>query len=121
LSLFVRPMMNNLSLLAESFSDNASVRVQTNSLIERLIETSFYSQGIYYNLNRSRTSIWEKSGWVSYLMIRVYDTENLYYELEIEKQISQHGSKSNEITGCFLLALILIILGYLQFVSKRNN
>ncbi|MFX0209161.1 MAG: hypothetical protein ACFFDT_24470 [Candidatus Hodarchaeota archaeon] len=119
LDYFIRPMMDNLSLLAESFIGDASLRVQSDSLIERWVETSFYSQGIFYNLSRSRTSNWEKSGWVSYLLIRVYDTENLYYELEVEKQISHNDS--NLLSGYFILSFILILLGYLQFVSKRNK
>jgi hypothetical protein len=119
LNLFVRPMMDNLSLLTEYFVGNASLRVQSDFLIERLIETPFYSQGIFYNLTRSRTSIWEKSGWVNYLLIRVYDTENLYYELEVEKQIFQN--ESNNFTGYFILSFILILLGYLQFGYKRNE
>lgn len=119
LDYFVRPMMNNLSLLTESIVGDANLRVQSDSLIERLVETPFYSQGIFYNFSRSRTSVWEKSGWVSYLLIRVYDTENLYYELEVEKQISHY--ESNKFIGYFILSFILILLGYLQFVSKQNK
>ncbi|MFW9904516.1 MAG: hypothetical protein ACFFFH_09310 [Candidatus Thorarchaeota archaeon] len=119
LDLLVRPMMDNLSLLAESLVGDARLQAQSNTLIERLTETSFYSQGILYNLNRSRISIWEESGWLSYLFIQVYDIENLYYELEIEKQVSQDAS--NELTGLILLSFNLILLGYLLFMSKRNK
>ena len=84
-----------------------------------LVESSFNSEGIDYDLNRSRTSIWEKSGWVNYLLIRVYDAEMVYYEMEVINQSSQSGIlKSNEITGVLILGFILIIFVYLQFISK---
>ncbi len=121
MDLFIRPMTNNISLLAESFSESNSFEVKYNQIIEQVDESSFNSEGTEYNLNRSRTSIWEKSGWVNYLLIRVYDTENVYYEMEVVKQPSQgENLKSNEITGILMLSFISIIFIYLQFVSKRK-
>jgi len=74
---FIRPMTNNMSLLAESFIGSTSFEVQGDQVIEQLNESSFYSEGVYYDLNRARTSIWEKSGWLNYQSIRVYDTEGV--------------------------------------------
>lgn len=121
IDLFIRPMTNNMSLLAKSFSESDNFKLQDNQIIEQVIESSFNSEGIFYDLNRSRTSIWEKTGWLSYLLIRVYDAENVYYEMEVVKQSSQvEILKSNVVTGIIVLSFILIILLYLHFISKRK-
>ncbi|UCG02912.1 MAG: hypothetical protein JSW11_02770 [Candidatus Heimdallarchaeota archaeon] len=119
MDLFVRPMTDNISLLAKSFNESGNFKIQNNHIIEEVDEP--YSPEIYYDLNRSRTSIWEKTGWVSYFLIRVYDAETVYYELEVVEQPSHSEIvKSNEISGVFLLSIILIVVVYLQFASKRK-
>lgn len=121
IDLFIRPMTNNMSLLRESFNNSDSLKIQSNHIIEQVNESSFHSEGIHYNLNRSRTSIWEKTGWLSYVLIRVYDIETVYYEMEVTKQSSQgEFLHLNEISGLIILSFILIILVYLQLVSKRK-
>lgn len=126
MDLFVKPMTNNISLLAEyynaeySYYTGRSIEIRDNQIIEEVIEFSFYVEGEYYDLNRNRTSIWEKDGWLNYMSLRVYDMESVYYEIEFTKESPQHTVlKSNEVAGIILFGVIFIILIYLQ-VSKKN-
>lgn len=119
MELFVRQMTDNISLLAKSLNESSNFKIQKNYLIEELEEP--FSPEIYDDLNHSRTSIWEKTGWINYFLIRVYDAETVYYELEVMEQPSNNEIvRFNEITGIFLLIIILIAFLYLHFVSKRN-
>lgn len=124
IDLFVRPMKNNITSLAESFSESNSFEIRNNHVFEQVNESPFISEGIFYNLNRSRISIWEKTGWISSLSIRVYDAETVYYEMEVIKQppqIDNSKSYSNGTTGLIILGFILIFLLYLQLVVKKRS
>ena len=127
MDMFIRPMTNNISLFAEyyigeySFYGDTSIEIIDNQIIEEIIEFSFYSEGEYNDLNRNITSIWEKTGWLNYMSLRVYDMESIYYEIEFIKQSPRSSVlKSNEMNGIILLGVILIVLVYLQ-VSKRKK
>ena len=121
IDLFVIPMTSNMSLLAESFNGSTSFEVRGDQIIEQLNESSFYSDGVFYDLNRARTTIWDKTGWLSYQSIRVYDTEGVYYELEFRVSSLTNIRNSNEIIGFLLLGAILVIFLFLQFTSKKNK
>lgn len=128
IDLFIRPMTNNMSLFAGhyigeyTFYGGRTIEIRDNLIIEEVIEYSFYSEGEYYDLNRNTTSIWETTGWLNHLSIRIYDMESVYYEIEFTKQLPQRNVlKPNEVTGIILLGVIFIILVYLQFVSKRKK
>ena len=121
IAFFVRPMTNNMSLLAEFFNTSTSFEVRGDQIIEQLNESSFYSDGVFYDLNRARTSIWDKKGWLSFQSIRVYDPEGVYYEHEFRKSSRSFATNSNEIIGFLLLGVILIIFISLQFTSKKSN
>ena len=117
---FIRPTTNNMSLLAESFIGSTSFEIHEDQVIEQLNESSFYSDGVYYDIYRARTSIWEKTGWLNYQCIRVYDREGVYFEVEFRKSSRSYIPNSNEITGFLLLGVILIIFLCLQFTSKKG-
>ena len=122
IDLFVRPMTNNQSSLAESFSESDSFEFRNNLIFEEVTESPFISESILYNLNRTRTSIWERTGWINSFSIHVYDASTVYYEMEVIKQSPQiEHSKSNETIGIVMLGFILLMLLYLQFVAKRSH